>query len=179
MVMPSDQKLAQAMPGRANTPSLAKQLLVGCALALAGAAVQAAEPFALAGHRLGLPYDPVVKDSRYDCESLAGCFLYSVCQYQVTQGQQFAGAPLERISLYFQGERLSGIEAEFPAGQFDAVASTLSGAYGAAEGGGEAAKGALAWRQGSQVLRIGRYARPGRSSVIIAERSFLGELLDR
>lgn len=164
---------------RANALVLAKRLLVGCAFALAGAAIHAAEPFALAGHTLGLPYDPLLKDSRYDCESLAGCFLYSVCQYRATQGQQFAGAPLERISLYFQGERLSGIEGEFPAGQFDAVTSTLSGEYGAPEGAGESAQSALAWHQGSQVLRIGRYARPGRSSVIIAEHSFIGELLDR
>ena len=179
MVVPPGPQLDQVMSGVVKTPSLAKRLLAGCAFALAGAAVQAAEPFALAGHALGLPYDPVVKDSRYDCESLAGCFLYSVCQYQATEQRQFAGAPVERISLYFQGERLSGIEGEFPAGQFDAVATALSGEYGAAEKTGEPAQSALAWRQGSQVLRIGRYARPGRSSVIIAERSFIGELLDR
>jgi len=164
---------------KANRRLRAQRLLLGWAFALAGAVAHAAEPFALAGHRLGLPYDPVVKDSRYDCDSLAGCFLYSVCQYRATREQLFAGAPLERISLYFQGERLSGIEGEFPAGQFEAVALALSGEYGSAEEAGDSAQGALAWRQGSQVLRIGRYARPGRSSVIIAERGFLGELLDR
>jgi hypothetical protein len=153
--------------------SLTRHALLGCMIA--GAAVHAAEPFALAGHRLGLPYDPVVKDSRYDCESLAGCFLYSVCEYRATLGQKFAGAPLERISLYFQGERLSGIEGEFPAGQFDAVAGALSAEYGA----GESRHGALAWRQGSEVLRIARHGRLGRSSVIVAERGFLAELLER
>lgn len=160
---------------RANAVLAAKLLLGGSALALA---CHAAEPFALAGHRLGLSYDPVVKDSRYDCESLAGCFLYSVCQFQATRSHEFAGAPLERVSLYFQGERLSGIEGEFPAGQFEAVAGALSREYGVAEEAGSG-QDALSWRQGSQVLRIGRYARPGRSSVIVADRSFLGELLER
>jgi hypothetical protein len=163
------------MQPKANTVRVARLLILGCAFALEG---HAAEPFALAGHSLGQPYDPVVKDSRYDCDSLAGCFLYSVCQFRATRGQEFAGAPLERVSLYFQGERLSGIEAEFPAGQFEAVAGVLSREYGAAEEAGSK-QDALAWRQGTQVLRIGRYARPGRSSVIIAERSFLAELLDR
>ncbi len=148
---------------------------------LASAGAEAAEPFALAGHTLGLPYDPVVRDPRYDCDSLAGCFLYSVCQYKTSAGERLAGASVGRISLYFQGERLSGIEGEFPAEQFDAVVSELSSRYGPGveQPGKSAAGGALAWRQGSQVLRIERYARPGRSSAIVAERSFIGELLDR
>jgi hypothetical protein len=159
----------------------ARRIVAACALALACAVARAAEPFALAGHALGMPYDPVVKDSRYDCDSLAGCFLYSVCRYTGSRSREFAGAAIDRVSLYFQGERLSGIEGEFPAGEFNTVAGALSREYGApaeeAATTGESA--ALTWRRGNQVLRIERHARPGHSSVILAERSFLGELLQR
>lgn len=162
------------MGARMNAQSAARRA-AAAALALACAGAHAAEPLSLAGHALGMPYDPVVRDARYDCDSLAGCFLYSVCQYKGAEGRQAAGAAIDRISLYFQGERLSGIEGEFPAGDFDAVAAALARHYGDATE--EAA--ALVWRQGSQVLRIERYARPGRSSVILAERSFISELLQR
>jgi hypothetical protein len=169
------------MAGQMSALLLAKRVLVGCFFALACAGVRAAEPFTLAGHALGIPYDPVLKDSRYDCESLAGCFLYTVCQYKPPDAQKFAGAPADRISLYFQGERLSGIEAEFPAYQFDAVARVLAREYGQAteEAATSGQGGALTWRQGSQVLRIERDARPGHSSAIVAERSFIGELIQR
>lgn len=158
-----------------NVQSATRRAAAACALVLSCACAHAAEPLSLAGHALGMPYDPVVKDARYDCESLAGCFLYSACLYKGAEGRQFVGVAIDRVSLYFQGERLSGIEGEFPAGDFDAVAAALARDYGDATE--EVA--ALVWRQGSQVLRIQRHARPGRSSVILAERSFISELLQR
>jgi hypothetical protein len=164
-----------------NTLSMARRLAAGIALAVACVPAQAAEPFALAGHVLGLPYDPVVKDARYDCESLAGCFLYSVCKFEAAEGRQFAGTTVDRVSLYFQGERLSGIQAEFPGEQYDSVAAALAEEHGPPDDEATKAEGnaALAWRQGSRILRIARYARPGRSSVILADRSFIRELLER
>lgn len=130
-----------------------------------------AEPFSLGAHRLGMPYESVLNDPGYDCESLAGCFLYSVCRVQ--RVAELNGVPLEELSLYFQGERLSGLEGFFATDRYDAVQSALAAIYGQPSGAG--AEG-LAWEQGSQVLRLQRLARPMRASVILSERSFLGEL---
>lgn len=131
-----------------------------------------AEPFSLGDHRLGMPYESVLNSPGYDCDSLAGCFLYSVCRVQGRT--DLSGVPLEELSLYFQGERLSGLEGVFSGDRYDEVQAVLAARYGppSDNGSGEG----LAWERGSQVLRLQRLDRPMRASVILSERSFLGEL---
>ena len=48
-----------------------------------------------------------------DCESLAGCFLFSACAYRATGAVALKGVPIDGLTLYFTGERLSGIAAGF------------------------------------------------------------------
>jgi len=163
---------------------IASRLVAAAALCLAAAGARAAEPFSLGGHTLGLPYDSVLNDPAYDCESLAGCFLFSACAYKATGAIAFKGALIDGLTLYFTGERLSGIAAGFQESRFDKVAEVLAQEYG--PGTVEAGKpGAAAastnavhvWRQGSKLLRLERLSKTGRSSVIVAERNFISELV--
>lgn len=160
-------------------------LLAAAVLCLAATGARAAEPFSLGGHALGLPYDSVLNDPAYDCESLAGCFLFSACTYKATGTVAFKGAPIEGLTLYFTGERLSGIAAGFQASRFDQVAEVLAQEYG--PGAIEAGKGGagtaptpavLVWRQGSRLLRLARAGKSGGASVIVAERNFISELVE-
>ncbi len=163
---------------------IVRSLLAAAALCLAAVGVRAAETFSLGGHTLGLPYDSVLNDPAYDCESLAGCFLYSACAYRATAAVAFHGVPLEGLTLYFTGERLSGIAVDFQQSRFDQVAEALARDYGPGsveaekDDTGVAFAGAvLVWRQGSKLLRLERSSKIARSSVILAERNFISELV--
>jgi len=160
---------ARAAPGwgRMTIP------LAASLLAFAGGPACATEPFSLAAHRLGLAYEVVLNDSGYDCESLAGCFLYSVCRLRAEA--RLDSVPLVQMSLYFQGERLSGVEAFFYSDRFEEVKAALESLHGPADG--STGPDVALWQQGSQVLRMERLARPQRASVVLSERSFLSELL--
>jgi hypothetical protein len=160
-------------------------LLAAGALCLVAAGARAAEPFSLGGHTLGLPYDAVLNDPAYDCESLAGCFLFSACAYKATGAVAFKGTPIDGLTLYFTGERLSGIAAGFQESRFDQVAEILAQEYGPgtvefgkAGTGTPSSDAVLVWRQGSKVLRVERSNKTGRSSVILAERNFISELIE-
>jgi len=161
-------------------------LLAAGAFCLATAGTRAVEPFSLGGHTLGMPYDSVLNDPAYDCESLAGCFLFSACAYKATGTVAFKGAPIDGLTLYFTGERLSGIAANFQEDRFDQVVEALAREYG--PGSVEAGKSGAApeltndvhvWRQGSKLLRMERMSKSGRSSVIVAERNFISELVEK
>jgi len=160
-------------------------LLAAGGLCLAAAGARAAESFSLGGHTLGLPYDAILNDPAYDCESLAGCFLFSACAYKATGAVAFKGTPIDRLTLYFTGERLSGIAAGFQESRFDEVAERLAQDYGPgtietreAEPGANSTRAVLVWRQGSRLLRLERSSKTGRSSVIVAERNFISELIE-
>ena len=164
---------------------IVSSLCAAAALCLAAADGRAAEPFSLGGHTLGLPYVSVLNDPTYDCESLAGCFLYSACAYKATGAVAFKGAPIDGLTLYFTGERLSGIAAGFQGSRFDQVAEVLGQEYGPgtveagkADAGTTSSNAVLVWRQGSKLLRLERSSKTGRSSVIVAERNFISELVD-
>jgi hypothetical protein len=161
-------------------------LLATSTLCLALASARAAEPFSLGGHTLGLEYGAILNDPAYDCESLAGCFLFSACAYKATGTVAFKGAPIDALTLYFTGERLSGIAADFQEDRFGQVVEALAREYGS--GSVEAGRSGAAadatnevhtWRQGSRLLRIERMSKSGRSSVIVAERSFISELVEK
>jgi hypothetical protein len=161
-------------------------LCAATALCLAAAVAHATEPFSLGGHTLGLPYDSVLNDPAYDCESLAGCFLFSACAYKATAAVAFKGAPIEGLTLYFTGERLSGITAGFQTSRFDQVAEVLAQEYGPAtaeagkaDAGTPSSNAVLVWRHGSKLLRLERLSKTGGSSVIVAERNFIGELVEK
>ena len=161
-------------------------LCAAAALCLAAAGAHAAEPFSLGGHTLGLPYDSVLNDPAYDCESLAGCFLFSACAYQATGAVAFKGAPIDGLTLYFTGERLSGISAGFQGSRFDQVAKVLAQEYGPttveagkADAGTPSSNAVLVWWQGNKLLRLERSSKTGRSSVIVAERNFISELVEK
>ena len=160
-------------------------LLAVVALCLEAAGARAAETFSLGGHALGLTYDSVLNDPAYDCESLAGCFLFSACAYRATGAIAFKGAPIDGLTLYFTGERLSGIAAAFQEDRFDQVVEALAREYG--PGSVEAGKSHAVpasinevhvWRQGSKLLRMERMSKSGRSSIIVAERNFISELVE-
>jgi hypothetical protein len=164
---------------------IVSSLLVAAALCLAAAGAQATEPFSLGGHTLGLPYDSVLNDPSYDCESLAGCFLFSACAYRATGAVAFKGVSIDGLTLYFTGERLSGIAAGFQESRFDEVAERLAQDYGPgtiktwkADPGANSTRAVLVWRQGSKLLRLERSSKTGRSSVIVAERNFISELVE-
>ncbi len=159
-------------------------LLAAAVLGLAAANARAVEPFSIGGHALGLPFDSVLNDPAYDCESLAGCFLFSACAYKASGPVAFMGTPIEGVTLYFTGERLSGISAGFPENRFAEVAEALALEYGPGtaerrkDGAGATLSDAiLVWRQGSKVLRLERAGNAGLSSVIVAERNFISELI--
>ena len=161
-------------------------LLAAGAFCLATAGARAVEPFSLGGHTLGMPYDSVLNDPAYNCESLAGCFLFSACAYKANGEVAFKSAPIEGLTLYFTGERLSGMAAGFEESRFDHVAEMLTREYGT--GTVEAGKGdagssstgaVLVWRQGSKLLRLERSRKTGRYSVILAERNFISELVEK
>jgi len=160
-------------------------LLAAGGLCLAAAGARAAESFSLGGHTLGLPYDAILNDPAYDCESLAGCFLFSACAYKATGAVAFKGTPIDRLTLYFTGERLSGIAASFQESHFDQVAELLAQEYGPgtvetrkAGTGTTSSNAVLVWRQGSKLLRLERSGKSGRSSVILAERNSISELVE-
>jgi hypothetical protein len=159
-------------------PRPGRRLFLAVGLLLASAVAHAAEPFALGGHLLGERFERVLDDPAFDCDSASACFLYAACVYRGDRPRALADIPLEDFMLYFTGERLSGASGSFETGYFDAVLHALESRYGPALA--ESANGSntvLVWRQRNQLLRLERHARPGRSSVILAERNFLSELL--
>ncbi len=165
---------------------IVSNLCAATALCLAAAGAHAAEPFSLGGHTLGLSYDSVLNDPAYDCESLAGCFLFSACAYKATGVVAFKGAPIEGLTLYFTGERLSGITAGFQVSWFDQVAEVLAREYGPAtaeagktDPGKPSSNYVLVWWHGSKLLRLERSSKTGGSSVIVAERNFISELVEK
>jgi len=94
------------------------------------------------------------------------------------------GAPLEALTLYYAGERVGAIEAQFAPEDFDRVVQESMREHGEAqpEQSAHAVSGNAVntWRAGSHVLRVERFfASTGRASLIITDRSFLTELVDR
>jgi len=94
------------------------------------------------------------------------------------------GAPLEALTLYYAGERVGAIEAQFAPEDFDRVVQESMREHGEAqpEQSAHAVSGnaVYTWRAGSHVLRVERFFAPtGRASLIITDRSFLTELVDR
>lgn len=168
-----------------KTGRIVSNLIAAVVLCLVAAGARAAEPFSLGGHVLGLHYDMVLNDPAYDCESLAGCFLFSACAYKASGTVAIKGASIDGLTLYFTGERLSGIAADFQADRFDQVVEALAREYG--PGSLEAGKSGAApestndihvWRQGSKLLRMERMGKSGSSSIIVAERNFISELVE-
>ena len=139
------------------------------------------------GRTLGERVDSVLDDARYECGGLSACLLYTVCTLKLPGSETLAGAPLEALSLHFGGERLTAIEAQFAPAQFDRVLAELTLEHGPGQSASSAMRQGLpgsagntvyVWRQGHQLLRLERFSRdPMRSSLIISEQSFLGELL--
>ncbi|MEX0959255.1 MAG: hypothetical protein WDZ63_08200 [Burkholderiales bacterium] len=156
--------------------------LVACALAFAATGGFAMEPFTLGGHTLGQRADTVMADPQYDCGGLSGCFLFEACSTDLESGHgEFMNVPIEGLTLYITGERISGIEASFAEPEFERVLAALQEEYGSGEAADDATPGNVVriWRKGSRVLRIERLLRPDRSSVIVAERNILSELTGR
>lgn len=139
------------------------------------------EPFTLGGHKLGQRADTVMADPQYDCGGLSGCFLFEACTYLESAHGEFMNVPIEGLTLYITGERVSGIEASFAEPEFERVLAALQEEYGTGEIADGATPGNVVriWREGSRVLRIERLLRPDRSSVIVAERNILSELTGR
>ena len=92
---------------------------------------------------------------------------------------------MEGLTLYYAGERVTAIEVQFAPQDFDRVAQETLRVYGDAQP--EETKHLLvpgnavyAWREGSRVMRLERFFAPtGRASLIITDRSFLTELVER
>ncbi len=145
--------------------------------------------FSLNGRELGERVDSVLNDPRYECGGVSACLLYTVCTFKLAGSENFAGAPLAGLSLHFGGERLTAIEAQFPAQQFDQVLAELTREHGPGQpevsgilrgSASSASNSVYLWREGHQLLRLERFSRdPVYSSLIISERSFLSELLGR
>jgi hypothetical protein len=151
-------------------------------LLLAGPALPAG--FELNGRALGDRSDEVLNDPRYDCGGVSACFLFTACSFKDAARETLYGAPLEALTLYYAGERVAAIEAQFAPQDFDRVAQESLRAYGDAqpEEVAHAVPGnaVYAWREGSRVLRLERFFAPtGRASLIITDRSFLSELVER
>ena len=105
--------------------------------------------------------------------------------YRATGAVALKGVPIDGLTLYFTGERLSGIAAGFQESRFDEVAERLAQDYGPgtietweADPGANSTRAVLVWRQGSRLLRLERSSKTGRSSVIVAERNFISELIE-
>lgn len=158
----------------AGVAAVAALLALSCRQAAAG-------PFSLGEHALGTRLDTVLADPRFDCNGLAGCFLFEACTLRDGDQGRFRDVPVEGLTLYFTGERLAGIEARFPESEFRRVLASLEQAYGDGETaeGGSAENTVRVWRNGSRLLRIERLPRPAYSSVILAERHLMGELTRR
>lgn len=150
--------------------------------------VEAGE-FSLNGRVLGERIDSVLNDPSYECGGVSACLLYTVCTLKLPGSETFAGAPLTGLSLHFGGERLTAIEAQFPAQHFDQVLADLTREHGPRQSevsgilrssASSASNSVYLWREGHQLLRLERSSRdPAYSSLIISERSFLSELLGR
>ena len=82
------------------------------------------------------------------------------------------------------GERIAAMEARFDAVQFDQVVQATVQQHGTPQRvpgtATDAATGNVVylWREGSRLLRLERSFAGGDASLIIAEQSVLGELLD-
>jgi len=153
------------------------------------AGVCRAQGLELDGHRLGERLDNALNDPRYDCGGVSACFLYTMCVLKEGPPPSLAGVPLASLKLHFAGEGLSAIEAQFAPDRFDRLTEMLIDKYGL----GQATTGSALsraqdtapnavylWHDGPRVLRLERWFRDtGRSSLIIADRSFLSELVER
>lgn len=145
------------------------------------AAGTAAAPLAVGGHALGDPLNQVLQDDRFECDDTAACFLYSVCAFKGAAAGSFRGAAILDLTLYFMGERLSGIRADFDSGEFDRIAEALAGELGApvTDTATDSPNIVHLWSQGNRRLRLERFAGPTRASVIVADRSLLSEIVQR
>jgi hypothetical protein len=165
-----------------NAKSIPACLFAACAFWMFSAGVDAAERFALGGHTLGDRIERIQQDPRFRCEDQAACLLYSVCLFDGSDAGEFKGASIQGLALYYTGERLSGIEATFAESQFDRIVESLLDEYGPGkeEAGKSPANPVYLWREGSRLLRLERLSGDtNRSSVIVSEKSFLSEMLDR
>ncbi len=160
-----------------------RYLLSFLALLVAGGGAQAAG-FELNGRALGDRSDEVLTDPRYDCGGVSACFLFTACTFKEAAKETLHGVPIEGLTLYYAGERVGAIEAQFAPEDFERVVEETLNEYGDAvpEEPTHAAPGnaVYVWRAGSRVLRLERFFAPtGRASLIITDRSFLSELVER
>jgi hypothetical protein len=159
------------------------RLVLIVALGLNSALVAAAG-FELNGHGLGERVDEVLNDPRYDCGGVSPCFLFTACSLKQPEQEMLRGARLEGLILYYAGERIAAIEAQFAPEHFQRVAEDTARQYGSAEAQSTSQTAPsnviYVWRQGRRLLRLERlFAPTGRSSLIITDQSFLSELVDR
>jgi len=167
---------------------IAARLLVSAVLCLLAATGRSQE-LEVDGYRLGERIDVALADPRYDCDGASACLLYTVCTRKGEPALSFAGVPLGSVKLHFAGERLSAIEAQFAQDRFDQLAEAMLREHDLPQATsdedsrrvqGTAPNTVYLWRDGPRVLRLERQFRDtGRSSLILSERSFLGELLQR
>ena len=167
---------------------IASRLLTSVVLCLL-AATSRSQGLEVDGHMLGERVDAVLSDPRYDCDGVSACLLYTVCTRKDGPLPSLAGVPLESLKLHFAGERLSAIEAQFAPARFDQLAEAMLREYELPQAATRvdslrtqdmAPNTVYLWRDGPRVLRLEREFRDtGRSSLIIADRSFLSELLER
>jgi hypothetical protein len=138
--------------------------------------------FELNGRVLGARIDEVLNDERYDCGGESACFLLTACALKEPEREALDGATLESLALYYAGERVAGIQAQFAPERFEGVLDATRHRYGQphilSSGRGATGDEVYLWRQGQRVLRLERsFGQTGRSSITLAERSFLAELV--
>jgi hypothetical protein len=141
-----------------------------------------AADFELNGRVLGARIEQVLNDERYDCGGESACFLLNACALKDASRETLHGASLDSLVLYYAGERVAGIEAQFATEHFERVLDATLHRYGQAQSlatrRGTAGNEVYLWQQGHRLLRLERFAaQTGRSSIIIAERSLLAELV--
>jgi hypothetical protein len=144
----------------------------------------AAAGFELNGRALGDRVDEVLNDPRYDCGGVSACFLFTACSFKHAAEETLHGVPLEALTLYYAGERVAAMEAQLAPDSFDRLLAASVAEYGMAEM--QVSKlrvpgnAVYLWRSGARVMRLERFFAPtGRASVIITDRSFLSELVER
>ena len=148
-------------------------------LAALATLVLAAAPLPAVAHQVGQKYE----FAREDVPSLRVALGLDNPAVQSAY-ERLYGAPLEALTLYYAGERVGAIEAQFAPEDFDRVVQASMREHGEAqpEQPAHAVSGnaVYTWRAGSRVLRVERFFAPtGRASLIITDQSFLTELVER